>query len=199
MRPACRRCTWAAAAGLLAVVSCGLVQPPAGEQVGASTLLFIQSPAFNDQGPIPAKYTIDDADISPPLVWSSPPEGTVEEALTMVDLDTGEFPVHWIMYKIQPLPVNLPEGIPTASVLSFPVSALQGLNSAGTFGYLGPRPAAGQQHHYQFTIYALDTTLNLSSGVELPTLLSAMQGHIIQQASLVGVYERQDPSPPVGQ
>jgi hypothetical protein len=67
--------------------------------------------------------------------------------------------------------------------------SMNGRNSWGKLGYGGPCPPGGT-HRYFFRLYALDTVLNLSSGASKEQLLSAMKGHILGQAELMGKYKR---------
>ncbi|NNL43693.1 MAG: YbhB/YbcL family Raf kinase inhibitor-like protein, partial [Desulfobacterales bacterium] len=65
----------------------------------------------------------------------------------------------------------------------------QGTNDFGKTGYGGPCPPGGT-HRYLFKIYALDTILDLPAGIDKKQLLKAMEGHIIDQAQLMGKYKR---------
>ena len=145
----------------------------------------LTSTAFAAGEPIPAKYTCDGADISPPLAWSDPPQGTQSLALIMDDPDA---PVgtwdHWILFNIPADTRDLPEQA------SPPSGSVDGKNSWGRTGYGGPCPPRGT-HRYFFKLYALDTPLNLPAGVDKAQLLQAMEGHILAQAELMGTYARQ--------
>ena len=66
----------------------------------------------------------------------------------------------------------------------------QGINSWHLTGYIGPCPPEGEDHEYMFTVYALDTTLDLPSGVDSGPVYSAMEGHVIASAVLTGNYGR---------
>ncbi|HUB88025.1 MAG TPA: YbhB/YbcL family Raf kinase inhibitor-like protein, partial [Verrucomicrobiae bacterium] len=63
----------------------------------------ITSAAFADGQPIPAKYTADGSDISPPLAWTNAPAGTKSFALIVDDPDApaGTW-VHWVIYNLPP-------------------------------------------------------------------------------------------------
>jgi len=158
--------------------------------------MTIQSSAFQNGASIPKKHTGDGVDVSPPLAWSGVPAGTREFALICDDPDapTPQPWVHWVIYHIPPEATGLPEGVPTATRIEQPVHALQGRNSwssGGTTGFRGPAPPPGHGiHHYHFRLYALDSPLGLNAGIDKPTLLSAMQGHILAEAELVGTYSR---------
>jgi hypothetical protein len=144
----------------------------------------ITSPAFAPGQLIPSKYTCDGQDISPPLQWSDIPADTKSLALIMDDPDA---PVgtwdHWLVFNLPPDLAGLPEKA------SKPKEASDGKNSWGRLGYGGPCPPRGV-HRYFFKLYALDTTLALAQGANKGQLLSAMAGHILTQAELMGTYSR---------
>lgn len=151
--------------------------------------ISLSSTAFKDGERIPAKYTCEGQDISPPLEWGEPPSGTRAFALIMDDPDApvGVF-THWVIFNIASDSRQLVEAIPTQSQL--PDGALQGKNDFDRTGYGGPCPPAGPTHHYQFTLYALDQPLDLKAGISKKQLLSAMQDHVLAQGQLTGTYQR---------
>lgn len=144
----------------------------------------LTSPAFDSGQPIPVRYTCDGEDISPPLHWSDPPQGT--QSFTLI-VDDPDAPVgvwdHWIIFN---LPGDL-EGLPENAAP--PAASRDGQNSWGRTGYGGPCPPGGT-HRYFFKLYALDTDLSLSAGATKAQLLKAMAGHILAQAELMGRYSR---------
>jgi len=151
--------------------------------------LTIQSQAFAQGGSIPVQYTCDGMDMSPPLKWSDPPDGTGSFALISDDPDApvGTW-VHWVMYNIPEDIRELPENIPTSGKLDN--GALQGMTDFRRIGYGGPCPPSGT-HRYYFKIYALDTMLDLNPGATKQQLLRTMEGHILAQGELMGRYARQ--------
>jgi len=181
---------------VLSVCGCRRSEQTAGTfepKGGAVMAITLESEAFTSGQMIPAKYTGDGKDISPPLVWSSLPEGTKELALIMDDPDapTPAPWVHWVIYKIPADTNGLPEAIATADKLSQPPGALQGKNSWPKTGYGGPAPPRGHGvHHYYFKLYALDTPLTVGQGIDKNALLKAMTGHILGEGELVGTYQR---------
>ena len=148
----------------------------------------LTSTAFTRGKPIPAHYTCQGRDASPPLAWGHPPQGTKSLALIMDDPDApvGIW-VHWVIYNLPPEARSLPEALPTDGQL--PDGSLQGKNSWNKLGYGGPCPPSGT-HHYFFKLYALDTTLSLSTGASKGQLIQAMEGHILTQAELMGTYAK---------
>jgi Raf kinase inhibitor-like YbhB/YbcL family protein len=150
--------------------------------------LDVRSSAFEERGAMPARYTCDDLDISPPLSWSSVPNGTRSLALIVDDPDAprGAF-VHWVIYNLPPDTRRLPEDIPNQRML--PSGALQGMNGAGSIGYTGPCPPNGT-HRYFFKVYALDTELDLGAGTMKVEVVSAMEGHVLAEGRLLGTYQR---------
>ncbi len=149
----------------------------------------ITSSVFEDGGLIPAKYTCDGADISPPLQWETVPEGTVSIALICDDPDApmGTW-VHWILFNLPADTKELPEKFPDDETL--PDGTRQGVTDFGRTGYGGPCPPSGT-HRYFFKIYALDSKIDIVSVVDKPELLKAMEGHILGQGQLMGKYKRQ--------
>ncbi len=147
--------------------------------------LRIVSPAFSPLDRIPKQHTGEGEDISPPLEWSGLPPGTQELALICDDPD-APIPrgfTHWVIYGIPPAVSQLP--------LSGGSKFTEGINSTGKPGYIGPMPPSGHSlHHYYFWLYALDTELHLKPGLTREQLLDAIADHVIEQARLVGVYQR---------
>jgi len=149
----------------------------------------LKSTAFSPGGMIPAKYSCDGKDVSPPLSWDNAPSGTKSFALICDDPDApmGTW-VHWVFYDIPLTVTSLSEHIETTGTPSS--GGRQGLNDFRKIGYGGPCPPSGV-HRYYFKLYALDTILNLPAGTTTKAqLLKAMTGHILTQAQLLGKYKR---------
>lgn len=149
----------------------------------------ITSSAFENEGMIPAKYTCDGADISPPLQWEEIPEGAESIALICDDPDApmGTF-VHWVVFNLPADTEQLDENVPSEKTL--PNGARQGTSDFGKIGYGGPCPPSGT-HRYFFKMYALDAQVDLEAGASKSDLLKAMEGHIVAQGQLIGKYKRQ--------
>ncbi len=168
------------------LASCGAKEQPPEEREMA---LSITSTAFKEGGKIPDRYTCQGQDISPPLTWSKPPEGTQSFALIMDDPDApGGVFTHWVIFNIPSDSRGLPEAVPTQDKL--PSGAVQGKNDFSRIGYSGPCPPPGRAHQYKFTLYALDQPSDLKAGVSKKQILNAMQGHVLAQCQLMGVYQR---------
>ena len=152
--------------------------------------LTLSSSAFPPSGAIPARYTCDGDDISPPLAWSDAPTGTQSFALIVDDPDAPDPAapkrtyVHWVMYDIPAGATALPAGM-TASQL--PSGTHEGANDWHRTGYGGPCPPIGR-HRYHFKLFALDTSLGGLGALTKPDLLRAMEGHVLESAQLVGTY-----------
>lgn len=149
--------------------------------------LELTSPAFAHNTQIPARYTCDGEDMSPPLHWRHVPPDAVSLALIMDDPDAprGTW-VHWVIYNIPADSSGLPENVPPVASVA---TAVQGTNSWPRLGYGGPCPPSGT-HRYFFKLYALDTQLKLPPGATKKDLLQAMAGHVLDEAVLVGLYRR---------
>ena len=151
--------------------------------------LSLSSPVFREGEKIPVKYTCDGQDISPPLMWGKPPPGTQAFALIMDDPDApGGVFTHWVIFNLPVDSRELPEAISRENQLQN--KALHGMTGFGRVGYGGPCPPTGPAHHYLFSLYALDQPLDINAGASKRQVLDAMQGHILAQGQLTGVYKR---------
>ena len=152
--------------------------------------LRITSPSFEHEAAIPAKYTCDGADLSPPLAWTGVPPGTKSLAFVLDDPDAPDprAPkmtwVHWILYDMRPTVAGLPEG-----VSELPSGTREGRNGWKTTGYRGPCPPVGR-HRYFHKLFALDVVLPDLGQPDEAALEHAMMGHVLAQATVIGTYER---------
>ena len=151
--------------------------------------LSITSTAFKDGRRIPKKYTCESDDISPALAWSDVPPEAKSLALIMDDPDApmGVF-THWVLFNLPSGLSSLDEAQATGEKLGN--GAVHGINDFGRTGYGGPCPPPGPTHRYFFAIYALDTSLSLKPRSTKQQLLTAMKGHVLAEARLVGTYSR---------
>lgn len=152
---------------------------------GGANAVYLKSSVFPNGGKIPKQYTCDGADLSPPLSWQDIPAGTQSFVLIMDDPDApaGVWD-HWLLFNIPASTLELPEGMG-----SLPQGAQAGMNSWGRHYYSGPCPPQ-KMHRYFFKLYALDAMLALPAGANKAKLEAAMQGRILGQAELLGLYER---------
>jgi Raf kinase inhibitor-like YbhB/YbcL family protein len=149
--------------------------------------MSLSSLAFKPGGKIPDQYSPKGQNISPPLAWDKPPQQTRSLAILEDDPDApgGNF-THWIIYNIPANIRQLNEGVPLKEKLTD--GTLQGRNDFGWTGYAGPNPPEGKTHRYRFIIFALDTALDLDAGATKVQLFYAMNGHILAQGQLIGMY-----------
>ena len=143
----------------------------------------LTSPAFDEGQPIPERFSCDGDNVSPPLDWSSVPEGTRSLALILHDPDapSGDF-THWVGWNIDPGTGGLEEGAH---------ATVEGANGFGENGYGGPCPPPGHgAHRYFHELFALDTELDLEEGASREQLEDAIEGHVLEGAELIGTYER---------
>ena len=149
----------------------------------------ISSHSFNNGELIPAKYTCDGANISPPLAWTTPPANTKSFAIISNDPDApiGDW-VHWILFNIPSDTRELKEE--SSSKHYLPKGTIEGMNDFRKNNYGGPCPPSGT-HRYFFKLYALDILLPLKESTTKKQLLDAMKGHILAEATLIGKYKRQ--------
>src|SRR6266480_6976498 len=141
----------------------------------------ISSPAFQEGGTIPEKFSKNGQNVNPELRVEGAPAEAKSLALIVDDPDApvGLF-THWLVWNIDPKTTEIAEGSP-------PNGAVQGTNDYPNLGYGGPQPPSGT-HRYYFKIFALDQTLDLPSGAKRRELDKAMSGHVIAQGQLVGRY-----------
>ncbi len=149
----------------------------------------LSSSAFSDGAPIPAKYTCDDQNVSPPLKWSGVPADAKSLVLLADDPDAprGTW-VHWVLYELPASTAELPENIAKTQYVAG--GARQGLNDFKHLGYGGPCPPPGKAHRYFFKLYALDNQLGLKPGASKKEVESAMANHVLAHGELRGTYQR---------
>jgi Raf kinase inhibitor-like YbhB/YbcL family protein len=148
--------------------------------------MILTSPAFEQGGQIPSKYTCEGDDVSPPLAWDGVPAGTKSLVLIIDDPDAPDPKapqlvwVHWVVYNIPPHTRSLPENASKAAV--------PGLNDFKKTAYGGPCPPIGR-HRYYHKFYALDIALDLKRASK-PEIELAMKGHVLAEAELIGTYQK---------
>ncbi|HKA94181.1 MAG TPA: YbhB/YbcL family Raf kinase inhibitor-like protein [Acidimicrobiia bacterium] len=144
----------------------------------------LTSPDFEEGDPIPRGHTCDGSDAPPELYWSGVPSGVVELALTCEDSDApgGTF-THWVAWGIDASSGRL--GAEDVARVA------HGRNGFGSDEYRGPCPPPGHgTHHYEFTLRAVDASIDLAPGSTIEELLAAIEGHVRATATLMGTYER---------
>jgi Raf kinase inhibitor-like YbhB/YbcL family protein len=150
----------------------------------------LMSPAFRHGGQIPAKYTGDGENVSPPLEWLDAPAGTKSFALVVEDPDapSGTFR-HWGLYNIMGERSMLPEGVGHGAKTE---KLGKGVNDFGEPRYRGPAPPKGHgTHHYHFKLAALDVEeLSRAPKMAAEDVWKAAEKHMLAQADLVGTYSR---------
>ncbi len=157
--------------------------------------LTLSSSAFAPDGGIPATYTCEGKDISPPLAWSDAPAASKSFALIVDDPDAPDPAapkrtwVHWVLYNIPAGAGELPDAVESSAL---PAGTREGLNDWNRNGYGGPCPPIGR-HRYFFKLYALDTVLSEIDHPDKAALEKAMAGHVLGQATLMGTYQKEGP------
>ena len=148
--------------------------------------MTLSSNAFDPHGKIPRRHTGEGEDVSPPLSWRDPPDGTRSFAVICHDPDAplvkpGSYGFsHWVLYGLPGSTTSLEEGSG---------QGVQGVNDFGNSGYGGPKPPPGHGiHHYYFWVLALDRELDLEPGLDLTGLLERIEPHVLGMNRLVGTY-----------
>lgn len=137
---------------------------------------------------VPVDYTCDGRDTSPKIEIHGLNATSVAIILDDPDAPSGTF-THWAIWNIEPTNF-VPADLPNSLTLVKPIKAVQGSNSAGSIGYMGPCPPKGKPHRYYFRVYGLDRMLDLNPGATRKELDNAMKGHIMQQGEAMATYQR---------
>ena len=147
----------------------------------------LTSSAFDHEGKIPAKYTCDGDNTSPPLTISDVPSDAKSLVLIMDDPDVPKelkedgMWDHWVIFNIPVSASDIKEGTEPEGT--------PGTGTAGNTNYFGPCPP-DREHRYFFKLYALDTKLDLPESATKQQVEEAMEGHIVANTELMGRYER---------
>jgi len=144
----------------------------------------IFSPDFENNERIPERFTCDGKDLSPHLSFEGVPSEAQSLALVVTDpgAPDGVF-THWLVWNIDPTTTEVGQA-------EVPDDGIEGLSSGAGQEYIGPCPPSGV-HHYIFKLYALDTMLDLDPMADRETFEVDIDGHIIAEAELVGIYGRE--------
>jgi len=151
------------------------------KNVNISTYMKIESDVFTNNGKIPVEYTCNGKSTQPTLKISDVPKNAKSLALIVDDPDApnGDF-VHWVVWNIDPKTSLIENN-------SVPSGSEEGYTSLNKPGWIAPCPPSGI-HHYNFKLYALNTILSVVKTSTKADLIKAMNGHIIDEATLVGLY-----------
>ena len=153
--------------------------------------LQLTSNTFSHGGEIPRKYGYKNGNREPPLTMNGVPEGTKSLALIMDDPDAmgavGKVWVHWVMWNIDHDTLDIDGSLMTGRSYRLNMGIMEGMTDFGEVGYGGPAPP-DKRHTYVFKLYALDSELDLPNKSTKADVEKAMEGHIIDQATLTGTY-----------
>ena len=154
--------------------------------------LTLTSKAFPNQSSIPAQYTCEGKNMSPPLSWSGVPGDAKSLALIVDDPDAPDpaapktIWTHWVLYNLPASDGTLSEG---AKAADLPQGTREGTNDWKRTGYGGPCPPIGR-HRYYFRLFALDLVLPDLGQPTRTKLLASMEGHVAVSAELMGTYRK---------
>ena len=152
--------------------------------------LALASSGFADGAPLDKRFSAYHDDVSPPLEWQAV-AGARSYAVLVEDPDSKPMApfVHWVAWNIPAGTTRLVEGLPKQDRLTAPDGMLQGANSRGSVGWLGPRPPVGDPpHRYHVQVLALDSVLDVLPGADRDAVLAAARGKVIGKATIVGTY-----------
>jgi Raf kinase inhibitor-like YbhB/YbcL family protein len=173
-----------------------LTEPKANQVIAISqpateckTWLTVNSDSFQHNQTIPDRFTAAGKGLSPDLEWSKVPEGTRSFAIIVEDADAAENGpfTHWVVYNLPGNLTRLQDSVEPEGELYDYNDALQGTNSMGTIGYVGPMKPNARDHSYYFQVFALDSTLDLGPGATKDQVIKAMDGHVLAKGLIMGV------------
>ena len=205
--PARPRQTSRAIFGALALTALGALAAAASPiafdrpDLQAPTALEVGVAGMADGGPLPANYTFEGRNLSPPVSWTQGPPQTRSFVVVMQDADaSGATPdggLHWVVYSIPATVLTLPRGMHNVASPTTPLGSSQGRNGHDSIGYTGPRLPVGEPaHHYHLQVFALDRPLRVRPGAELAAVLRGMTGHVVARGELIATYAA--PAPDAG-
>jgi Raf kinase inhibitor-like YbhB/YbcL family protein len=153
--------------------------------MSVTTQLRLTSTAFTEGGAIPAMYTCDGENISPPLSWEPGPAGTAAWVLIAEDIDARLW-VHWLVVNLPADTTSLPDGVSG----NLPPGAVEGETDFGSATYGGPCPPSGEDHRYTFTLYALSEPLVQGAELAAAPVRAQMFGKVLGEGTLTGRFTR---------
>ncbi len=150
------------------------------DSAGQSSSLDAEAPWTNG-GAIESRYTCAGIDVSPALSWPAAPAGTIEVAITMTDQQRPEY-IHWTLAGLSAETTGLQEGI-------VPPNAVEGLNSSGTAGYIGPCPPKGETHTYVITVHYLGAQIEVGDSTPAADMRLAIDAATDATAQVSGTFK----------
>ncbi len=152
----------------------------------------LSTEAWENGTTVPTRYTCEGENSSPPLSISNPPDETEAFALIMDDPDAPNPPfVHWLLWNVPADTREIPANLPASETLDDLGGAVQGANGTGELGYVGPCPPEGDPRHtYLFSLYALESPLELDPGAEYRQVVEAVMRNAVARSRYVGQYAR---------
>jgi len=143
---------------------------------GGATVVLTLSAPWADGETIPEQFRCAGPEASPEISWTGVPAEAKSLALVLIDEDAPDY-VHWVVANIDPSTTTLLAG-------SVDPNAVQAENSAGSVGFTGPCPPAGETHEYSLSLYALDQVLEVQNGDDGAAMQDAIYGAAIEAAAV---------------
>ena len=160
-------------------------------------VIEVSSSAFKAGEPIPLIYSAYGKGLSFPISWTEGPAGTKAYAIFVEDPDTNtpQPTLHWLAYNIPVHTLSLGKNVRNSAVTRGAKTMMQGMNSKGGIGYVGPHPPVGDPpHHYHVQVFALSRLLPLGGGATRDQVLEAMHDRIVADGELVGTFQAPEPA-----
>ena len=161
--------------------------------------LTVTSSAFKAGEAIPLVYSGYAKSVSFPIGWTPGPAATQAYAVFVEDPDSGQPQptLHWLAYNIPARTLNLGKNVHNSALIKGAKTMMQGMNSKGGIGYVGPHPPVGDPpHHYHVQVFALSRMLPIGGGATRDQVLEAMHDRIIAEGEMVATFEAPKPAAP---
>ncbi|RLM91094.1 YbhB/YbcL family Raf kinase inhibitor-like protein [Haloarcula sp. Atlit-7R] len=171
----------------------GLIAGCASRTTDTQRSFSISSPAMENGGTLPARYTCDGAGESPPFEIQNHPDPTAALAITG-EYDRGPInePVFWSIWNIPPERTTIPAGIPRTPTVETLGGAPQGRQRGGEVGYKAPCPPPGQPYEHRFQLYALGEILDIEAGTKHDDAVEAIGSSVLASARLTVTLQRSE-------
>ncbi len=158
----------------------------------------VSLPRLNPDGTLPVVNSGYGRSTSFPVSWTPVP-GAKAYAVIVQDLQSGgpAALTHWMAYNIPPTLTELPRSAHNRAEITGPKGFLQGLNSLGGIGYVGPKPPASDPpHKIHVQVFALTRMLPIGGGATLDKLVQTMGDRVLAEGEAVVPFQAPQPGDP---
>ncbi|MDT0302999.1 YbhB/YbcL family Raf kinase inhibitor-like protein [Streptomonospora wellingtoniae] len=167
----------AAAGGAVLAATAGCGNLASGTETELDDNINLTSTMMQAGEPMPNLYTCRGEGVSPALQWSGLPDEGVTESLALVVDAPEEATVFWVLFGLDPQTAELRQN-------TVPHPGEQGRNTEGETAYDPPCRSEDGADEVRFTLYALDSELDLAEDASLEEALGAIAARAVSRGSL---------------